>query len=49
MAGAPADVAQLRARLAAHALDLGTPGKDPIFGYGLIRATTTCGASASAQ
>ncbi len=49
MAGAPADVTKLRARLAAHALDLGAPGKDPIFGYGLIRVTTICGASASAQ
>jgi hypothetical protein len=49
MAGAPADVARLRALLAACALDLGPPGKDPIFGYGLIRTTTTCEASASAQ
>jgi hypothetical protein len=48
MAGVPADIGQLRARLAAHALDLGAPGKDPVFGYGLIRATTNCGASASA-
>jgi hypothetical protein len=48
MAGSPPDVSALRARLAAHALDLGPPGKDPIFGYGLIRATTSCEASASA-
>ena len=49
MAGAPADAAVLRARLAAHALDLGPPGRDPTFGFGLIRATTSCGVSASAQ
>ena len=48
MAGSRLDVSALRARLAAHALDLGPPGKDPIFGYGLIRATTSCEASASA-
>ena len=49
MAGAPADVARLRQRLAARAIDLGAPGKDPVFGYGLIQASGTCGASASAQ
>ncbi len=49
MAGAPADAAELRRRLAAHALDLGAPGKDPIYGYGLLRVTTSCGASASVQ
>jgi hypothetical protein len=49
MAGAPADSGELRRRLAAHAIDLGAPGKDPVFGYGLIQATGTCGASASAQ
>jgi hypothetical protein len=49
MAGAPADTALLRAHLASHALDLGPPGKDSTFGYGLIRATAACGPSASAQ
>ncbi|HEX3065536.1 MAG TPA: S8 family serine peptidase [Dongiaceae bacterium] len=49
MAGAPADVNLLRQRLAARAIDLGAPGKDPVFGYGLIQASGTCGASASAQ
>ena len=49
MAGAPADVDELRQKLAARAIDLGAPGKDPVFGYGLIQASGTCGASASAQ
>ena len=49
MAGVPADVDLLRQRLAARAVDLGAPGKDPVFGYGLIQASGTCGASASAQ
>jgi hypothetical protein len=49
MAGAPVDVSLLRQRLAARAIDLGAPGKDPVFGYGLIQASGTCGASASAQ
>ena len=49
MAGALADVDLLRQRLAARAIDLGAPGKDPVFGYGLIQASGTCGASASAQ
>lgn len=49
MAGAPADADALRQRLAARSIDLGAPGKDPVFGYGLIQATGSCGASASAQ
>ena len=49
MAGAPADADALRRRLAARSVDLGAPGKDPVFGYGLIQATGSCGASASAQ
>ncbi len=49
MAGAPADITELRRRLAAHAIDLGAPGKDSVYGYGLIQATGPCGASASAQ
>jgi hypothetical protein len=49
MAGAPANADLLRQRLAARAIDLGAPGKDPVFGYGLIQASGTCGASASAQ
>jgi subtilase family protein len=49
LAGAPADVDELRRRLAARAIDLGAPGKDPVFGFGLIQTNGTCGASASAQ
>jgi subtilisin family serine protease len=49
MAGVPADADALRRRLAARSIDLGAPGKDPVFGYGLIQATGSCGASASTQ
>jgi hypothetical protein len=49
MAGVPADADALRRRLAARSIDLGAPGEDPVFGYGLIQATGSCGASASTQ
>lgn len=49
MAGVPANADDLRRRLAARSIDLGAPGKDPIFGYGLIQATGSCGASASVE
>ena len=49
LAGTPADPDELRRRLAARTIDLGAPGKDPVFGYGLIQTNGTCGASASAQ
>ncbi len=49
LAGAPGNADELRRRLAARAIDLGAPGKDPVFGYGLIQASGTCGVSASAQ
>ena len=34
--------AQVRATLAATARDLGTAGRDPIFGYGLVSAAAIC-------
>jgi len=49
MAGVSADADALRRRLAARSIDLGAPGKDPVFGYGLIQATGSCGVSASTQ
>jgi hypothetical protein len=49
MDGASADPAEIRRRLAARAVDLGAPGKDPVFGYGLVRAGPGCGASAAVQ
>jgi subtilisin family serine protease len=48
MAGAPADRAALEKRLAAAAVDLGPPGRDPVFGWGLLQAHPPC-ASASAS
>jgi Subtilase family len=39
-AAAPAALAQA---LAARAKDLGAPGRDPVFGWGLIRAAGGCG------
>jgi hypothetical protein len=29
--------------LTAHTLHLGSPGKNPIYGYGLLKAASTCG------
>jgi hypothetical protein len=49
MDGAPANPAEIRRRLAARATDLGQPGKDPVYGYGLIRAGPGCGTTASVQ
>jgi Subtilase family len=46
MSAAPAEPAELRRRLASHAQHLGPAGRNPIFGYGLVRAATSCGASA---
>ncbi len=47
--GGAADPSEVRRRLAARAVDLGAPGKDPVFGYGLVKAGPGCGASAAAQ
>ncbi len=41
--GAPADANALRARLRAHARDLGAPGKDDTYGWGLLDLKHICG------
>ncbi len=41
--GAPSDVQALRAALAANTRDLGAPGKDDVFGWGLVRFSPDCG------
>ena len=33
----------VRRELTAHTLHLGSPGKNPIYGYGLLKAGSTCG------
>jgi hypothetical protein len=40
--GAPADAAQIADSLAATAVDLGEPGRDPVFGHGLIQFANPC-------
>ena len=42
MAGAPANRRTLEARLAADAIDLGTPGRDFVLGWGLVQARSPC-------
>ena len=49
MNGARGDSAEISRRLAGRAMDLGEPGKDPVYGYGLVRAAAACGTTASAQ
>jgi hypothetical protein len=49
MQGAPADADVLRQRLAAKARVLGSSGRNPTFGYGLVQASTGCGTVASAE
>jgi subtilisin family serine protease len=49
MQGAPADADVLRRRLAAKARALGSGGRNPTFGYGLVQASTSCGVVASAE
>jgi hypothetical protein len=49
MQGAPAAPDALRRRLAARARALGTGGRNPIFGYGLVQASTSCGLVTSAE
>ena len=46
--GSVRDAAGLREQLAAHSLHLGPPGKNPIYGYGLLRAPSACNASSAA-
>jgi hypothetical protein len=49
MGGAPPNADALRLRPAAKAHTLGTGGKNPVFGYGLVQAGTSCGVVASAE
>ena len=49
MNGARGNSAEISRRLAGRAMDLGEPGKDPVYGYGLVRAAAACGTTASAQ
>jgi subtilisin family serine protease len=37
----------LRQQLAAHTLHLGSAGKNPIYGYGLLKATSSCDTSSA--
>jgi subtilisin family serine protease len=46
--GVPGKAAEITRRLAARAMDLGQAGKDPVFGYGLVRAAPVCGTAVSA-
>ena len=48
-AGAPPNAEALRRRLAAKAHALGTGGKNPVFGYGLVQAGASCGVVALAE
>src|SRR5262249_48325065 len=41
--GVPATPAALRVQLASRSAHLGPPGKNPVFGYGLVQAPTACG------
>jgi hypothetical protein len=49
MQGARPRADTLRRRLAAKARALGTGGKNPVFGYGLVQADAACGAVTSAE
>jgi subtilisin family serine protease len=42
-ANLPADAEALDEALAAHSRDLGAPGRDPEFGWGLVQAPKVCG------
>ena len=42
--GSQPDPARITQALAGTARDLGTPGKDPVFGWGLLQATSSCAA-----
>ena len=45
MRGTPVNPDALRRRLAAVSTHLGAPGKNPVFGYGLVRAAISCTAA----
>ena len=49
MRGAPPNADALRRRLAEKAHALGTGGKNPVFGYGLVQAGASCGVVAVAE
>lgn len=44
-----ASVDDIVARLAREAIDLGAPGRDPVFGHGLVDASGICGAESGAR
>lgn len=44
--GSPGDPGVLRAHLRRGAIDLGPPGRDPVFGWGLVTAPPACKGSA---
>lgn len=47
--GAKTDSDRIADSLARTAIDLSQPGKDPVFGRGLIQSANPCSASASTQ
>jgi hypothetical protein len=49
MRGTPPNADALRRRLAAKARALGTGGKSPVFGYGLVQADAACGVATLAE
>ena len=49
MQGAPVDADRLRERLAAKARALGTGGRNPTYGYGLVQASASCGVVTTAE
>jgi minor extracellular protease Epr len=42
MSGTPAEPQALKRVLAQHSLHLGSPGKNPVYGYGLLKAPANC-------
>lgn len=48
-AGAPPDRERIAALLAGGAVDLGAPGKDAIFGWGLVQAAASCAPGSETQ
>ncbi len=46
MAAPGADLPALRRRLAAESRHLGAPGKNPVYGYGLVQAGAACSSAA---
>jgi len=48
-AGAPSDRESIAALLAGGAVDLGAPGKDAVFGWGLVQAAASCAPGSETQ